>query len=409
MLFKLQNTVKHYEWGSTEWIPSVMGQDNPQKIPWAELWMGLHPEGPSKTVYQGEVLPLSQLINENPRALLGATIQEKYGALPFLFKLLAADKPLSIQAHPNINQAGEGWKREELGGIALNAPERNYKDANHKPEILCALGPFTGMCGFREPAEIGARLECFEGLAPEGLRNTLQNLRTALYDVNGNVETGLRAFLTALFGMDTSSKRLLCQYALSAGAALTEKYPQYREEWGLASSFAGIYSEDPAVIAPLYLNCINLEKGDAVYLPAGILHAYVKGFGVELMANSDNVLRGGLTKKHIDIDELLKVLLFKPFKPAILRPEPGNTPLYTYPTEAEEFSLSVLQGGTIMLEKGGPFIAVVIEGKAALSIPETGEELSLEKGESAFIGAERNTLGVSGDFCLYLAGIGNFS
>jgi mannose-6-phosphate isomerase len=365
--------------------------------------MGLHPEGPSQTVYRGEVLPLSRLINGNPRSFLGRTVQEKYGGLPFLFKLLAAEKPLSIQAHPNLSQAKEGWEREERAGIALNAPERNYKDANHKPEILCALGPFTGMCGFREPSEIEERLECFSSPAPANVRETLQSLRSVLRGADG-----LRAFLTALFALDTPSRRLLCRYALAGAEVLGGKYPQYRDEWGLTASFAGIYREDPAVIAPLYLNCINLEKGDAVYLPAGILHAYVKGFGVELMANSDNVLRGGLTGKHIDVDELLKILLFKPFKPAILRLEP-DTPFYTYPSEAEEFSLSVLRGGKnkITPDKDGPCIAVVTEGKASLAVPETGEELSLVRGESAFIGAERDTLSVSGDFCLYLAGTGD--
>jgi mannose-6-phosphate isomerase len=411
MFFKLQNTVKHYEWGSAEWIPAVTGEDNPQNIPWAELWMGLHPEGPSKTVYRGEVLPLSQLINGNPGAFLGKTAEEKYGALPFLFKLLAAEKPLSIQAHPNLTQAKEGWMREERAGIALNAPERNYKDANHKPEILCALGPFTGMCGFREPPEIDARLKCFISLAPLPLQDTLQCLRSTLHGADGmaggGMETGLRAFLTALFGMDTLSRQLLCRYACNTAGELIEKYPRYREEWELTSSFARVYSEDPAVIAPLYLNCINLEKGEAVYLPAGILHAYIRGLGVELMADSDNVLRGGLTGKHIDIDELFKIILFKPFKPAILRPDPG-IPLFTYPSKTEEFSLSVLRGGKekITLVHEGPCIALVTEGKAALSSPDTGEKLSLVRGESAFISAEGNRLGVSGDFSLYLAGTG---
>jgi mannose-6-phosphate isomerase class I len=248
---------------------------------------------------------------------------KKFSALPFLFKLLAAGQPLSIQAHPNLAQAREGFARENKAGIALDAPNRNYKDANHKPEIICALTPFTGMCGFREPAEIRSLLEAFLAGADKLLHEGFAPLFAALGAANTG--TALRDFLTALFAMPHETRETLTAYirpktvsAVSdAGGGLSPLL------WRLMRSFAELYPNDPALIAPLYLNVFHLEPGEAVFLRAGILHAYIHGLGVELMANSDNVLRGGLTPKHVDVPELMKVLEFAPMQPEIIQPPPS--------------------------------------------------------------------------------------
>ncbi|MDR0602484.1 MAG: mannose-6-phosphate isomerase, class I, partial [Treponema sp.] len=173
MPYKLGNSVKHYEWGSPGYIPRLLGLDNSGGEPWAELWMGVHPGAPSRVLRGEEEIPLAELIAEDPALYLGKEAAERFGGLPFLFKLLAAGKPLSIQAHPNLAQAREGFERENRAGIALDAPVRNYRDPNHKPEIVCALTPFTAMFGFREPGEIRGLFRAVFAAAPRRLREGL--------------------------------------------------------------------------------------------------------------------------------------------------------------------------------------------------------------------------------------------
>jgi mannose-6-phosphate isomerase len=397
-LFKLKNQIKHYEWGSLHDIPRLLGVEN-RGIPWAELWMGVHPGGPSETEFRGRPVRLAELIGGDPERYLGKETAEQFGALPFLFKLLAAGKPLSIQAHPNSEQSRRGFDRENRMGIPLEDPNRNYRDANHKPEILCALSPFTAMCGFREPEDISRGLNTFLSHAPPSLREGLSSLRAALEETS--VSGALKAFLDALFGLSAETRRDLTGYIKGfrpiedlAGAA--GKY---------MARFAELYPGDPAIIAPLYLNLLELEPGEAIYLEAGVLHAYIEGFGVELMANSDNVLRGGLTSKHIDAPELMKVLDFSPRRPRILKPEKPDPVYYTYPGSRGEFALSVMNGGgegTPFPERG-PAIVIVSRGEARLSVPGAG--LTLGPGESAFIPARQpgEPLDISGSFTAYIA------
>jgi mannose-6-phosphate isomerase len=426
-LYKLQNTAMHYEWGSPVHIPALLGADNSQGKPWAELWMGVHPGGPSRIAGKEAVgnnpalnnppgaspagsLSLGDLIAAGPERYLGKEAAENFGGLPFLFKLLAAAKPLSIQAHPNLEQAREGWRRENGNGIPLDAPDRNYRDDCHKPEILCALNPFTAMCGFRPPEETASLLAKYFTGAPLSLRRGIEPLRTALAG-----EDPLRTFLKVLFRLSPETLRELTAYALET--VLPDG------EWDLVSRFAGLYPGDPGIIAPLYLNLLQLIPGEAVYLPAGVLHAYVHGFAVELMANSDNVLRGGLTSKHVDVEELLSILNFRPYRPAILKPRPLGNGLFRYDTPCREFSLQVMksQGGTTLFPERGPSIIVVTEGKLRVSAGD-GENSgdgnwTLARGESAFIPAreedqdktgtkpEAKPLAFSGAYTLYIASL----
>jgi mannose-6-phosphate isomerase len=397
-LYLLKNPVKHYPWGSPRWIPDLLGIDNGGGEPWAELWMGAHPASPSLLRVQETEKNLGQLIAADPLRYLGEEWAPT-GTLPFLFKLLAAARPLSIQAHPGKEQARQGWLWENEQGIPLDAPERNYRDDNHKPEIICALSPFTALCGFRPPVEIGILLSRFLAGAPDSLKDGLAPLPAALANTGEGAFSALRGFLRALFALPPAIRRELTDYALAPPPEAPE------ERRALIRSFAELYPEDPGILSPLYLNLLRLEPGEALYLPAGILHAYVEGFGVELMANSDNVLRGGLSSKHIDVEELMKILYFHPFMPELLKPVApsfGSPGLFRYPSPCKEFSLSVIESLEGPCPLPGPAIVMITRGSLRAAGDEGEWELS--RGQSAFI-PPGSRLNLGGDYTLYAASI----
>lgn len=409
------NPVQHYAWGSSSDIPCLLGVQGGNE-PWAELWMGAHPASPSQVDLPSGAAGLDRLIAADPVYCLGERAAGKYGALPFLFKLLAAGKPLSIQAHPNLAQAKEGFERENKANIAIDASSRNYKDPNHKPEIICALTPFTGLCGFRPPAEIRRMLEAFLKQAPAVIKdgfarmmNLLKNTPRGGMPAQREEESLLENFFVELFNLSQDVREALTEYILSLNSSSSS--PEINSsEMDLMTQFAELYPNDPAVIAPLYLNVFRLEPGEAVFLKAGILHAYCSGFGVELMANSDNVLRGGLTAKHIDIPELVHVLDFSPFAPRIIKPAQGAS-RFTYADEGtsgcEEFSLSVLYGSSggagndlSVFAAKGPAIAIVTEGEAIIA------DTVLKQGESVFIpAADAGPLPLKGNYTIYAASL----
>ena len=416
-IFKLQNTVKNYDWGSPEWIPALVGQKNLSRVPWAELWMGVNPLAPSRVVLQeenesgeagyGEAPLLSALIDQEKEAFLGPDAGRIYGTLPFLFKVLAAAKPLSIQVHPNREQAEEGFDRENQAGIPLNAPNRNYRNPNHKPEIICAIEPFAALCGFRKAAEIAFLTEIISQGSEGALKAGFETLISALKEENKNPH---EAFLSGLFSLGTEARQALGPFIKAQVPLLESDFPEYLDEWKLCSYLAGLYPGDIGIIAPLYLNIIELEPGEAMYLPAGVFHSYIHGMGMELMADSDNVLRGGLTPKYTDPAELLNIINFSEYTPEILRvPSPAPS-WFSYPTPAEEFTLSVMhgQGNSISYPETGPSIVFITEGSAVVTEPEAvpgnGAEMVLSKGESVFIPAgENRRLVFSGAFTAYAA------
>jgi len=408
-IYKLQNPIKNYEWGSPEWIPALLGQRNLSRIPWAELWMGVNSAGPSRIVSDkteadgsesGKAAappPLLELIEENPEAFLGKETAKIYGTLPFLFKIEAVAKPLSIQAHPNRAQAQEGFERENREGIPVDAPNRNYRDSNHRPELFCALSPLAALCGFRQVTEINALIEilclCCEGVQLD----SLESLVAAIKREDGNPYKNL---LTVIFSMEKSTIESLGLFMRKYQTQLERDFPEYSGEWKLCSYLAGLHHGDPGILAPLYLNIIELAPGEAMYIPAGIFHAYIHGMGIELMADSDNVLRGGLTSKHVDREELFRILDFSEYRPEILKvPEPAVS-WYTYPSPAGEFSLTVMQGerAEFQYHRTGPSIVLLTEGTASVS----GTDLS--KGDSVFIPAEKSLI-FSGTFTAYAAGV----
>jgi mannose-6-phosphate isomerase len=398
-IYKLYNQIKHYEWGSPDSIPRFLGIENSAKTPWAEMWMGTHPGAPSQVQAAPLASPqVTPLVTPPAAPLVGREMislcELSGGQLPFLFKLLAAGKPLSIQAHPGLDQAREGFLRENKAGIAIDAPERNYKDSNHKPEILCALVPFTVMAGFRKPVDITRSLEALLKAAPF-LQEALAPLARAL-------DSGsLKDFFRFLFELSKPNREQLCFFLESAkdpngDSAITQ------EQWHLMRAFAAQYPGDPAVLSPLYLNLFTLEAGQAIFIPAGILHAYISGFGVELMACSDNVLRGGLTPKHIDIPELMNILEFTPFMPEIIT-APVSSSYFRYPAPCGEFSLFFMccEEGAKVFPVNGPAVCIVTGGELR-----SGGAV-FKKGESFFVPqAGGGSLSFEGSYSLFAASSG---
>jgi len=397
-VYKLKNTIKNYDWGSADWIPELLRQKNISRIPQAELWMGVNPSAPSRAeLPDGESGPLlSELIGREKENFLGGEIAQKYGTLPFLFKILAAEKPLSIQAHPNSRQAHDGFEKENLKGIPLDAPNRNYKDPSDKPEIICALSHFGALCGFRDAREICFLLEILSMESGGILKQGFERLILALKRQDGNP---LKDFLSALFSMNSEWLGILCPFLKEQQEQFERDFQEYKNVWALCVYLSEFFPNDHGILAPLYLNIVELAPGEAMYIPAGILHSYIKGLGIELMTDSDNVLRGGLSSKHIDRSELLSVLEFSQFKPEIIK-LPDPVPFrFMYPAPSRNFSLSLMHssGTAVPYNEKSPSILIVTAG--CLIINQT---IILETGESAFI-PPLKSLEFSGTFTAYLA------
>jgi mannose-6-phosphate isomerase len=317
---RLDNTIRPYAWGSTTAIPHLLGVE-PSGEPQAEMWMGAHPGAPSRTA-RGTLV---EVIETDPRRELGPETVAKFGPrLPFLLKILAAGAPLSLQVHPDLKQAQEGYTDEERRGVPVDAPHRNYKDANHKPELICALTEFDGLCGFRAPAEAA---DLLAALDVDSLKPYVDLLRAH------PEEAALREVLTAVLTADREEIAHTVTEAAAACARLGGAHAPYA---GIAHHYPG----DPGVLAAMLLNHVRLQPGEALFLGAGIPHAYLSGLGVEIMANSDNVLRCGLTPKHVDVPELLRVVRFEAADPGVLRPEAAPDGEEVYETPIDEFRLS---------------------------------------------------------------------
>ncbi|MCC5033099.1 mannose-6-phosphate isomerase, class I [Streptomyces sp. WAC 00631] len=377
---RLVNTVRPYAWGSTTAIPELLGTE-PTGEPQAELWMGAHPGAPSRLDRGAGPVPLSEVIDADPAGELGEQVAERFGPrLPFLLKLLAAASPLSLQVHPDRAQAAAGFAGEESRGVPVDAPHRNYKDANHKPELICALSPFEGLCGFRPAAATAALLD---GLGVDSLKPYGDILRA-------EPESGaLREVLTAVLTADREEMAETVRQAGRAAERLAQSPGPHRETYAAHASIARHHPGDPGVIAAMLLNHVRLQPGEALYLGAGVPHAYLQGFGVEVMANSDNVLRCGLTPKHIDVPELLRVTRFEATAPGILRPEAVNGE-ETYETPAEEFRLSRFARAEgeapRQLPSGRPQILLCTAGSVLLTADD-GRRLELRPGDSAYAAA----------------------
>ncbi|MEU5512706.1 mannose-6-phosphate isomerase, class I [Streptomyces fungicidicus] len=377
---RLDNTIRPYAWGSTTAIPRLLGTE-PTGEPQAEMWMGAHPGAPSRTG-RGTLV---EVIDADPEKELGPDSVARFGPrLPFLLKLLAAGGPLSLQVHPDLTQAKEGYADEERRGVPVTAPHRNYKDANHKPELVCALTEFDGLCGFRDPLRAA---ELLDGLGVDTLKPYVDLLHAH------PEEAALREVLTAILTADREEMARTVTEAAAACDRLGGAYAPYAD-------IAHHYPGDPGVIAAMLLNHVRLQPGEALFLGAGVPHAYLDGLGVEIMANSDNVLRCGLTPKHVDVPELLRIVRFEAGDPGVLRPEAGPDGEEVYETPIDEFRLSryvLPAGGTNRdLTLTTPQILLCTAGSVRAG------EHELSPGASVFVPAGENAE-VSGTGTLFRA------
>jgi mannose-6-phosphate isomerase len=393
----LKNTVQKYAWGSVTAIPELLGEKYPSHEPAAELWMGAHAKAPSLVKCGGKWLSLIELIENNPREILGEEVAQRFGnKLPYLFKVLAAAKPLSIQVHPNLDQARVGFMRENDQGIALDAPNRNYKDDNHKPECICALTPFWALYGFRNMSDI---LDLMLQGCPLGLAYELDRLKKS---PNAG---GLKRFYTELMTMDAVRKQQVVDESVQNAWKLADQNPVF--QWMVR--IAEEYPADIGILSPMLLNLILLKPGQALFLPAGELHAYLEGVGIELMANSDNVLRGGLTPKHIDVPELLKALKFDPRPVTVLEAVEKDRNERVYASAANEFVLSVISvshgRSYCKSDLNSVEIMLCTEGAAHLQAFGSSDIKNIEKGDSVIIPAAVKSYGVSGHATLHKAAV----
>jgi mannose-6-phosphate isomerase len=371
MFVGITNTPRDYAWGSATAIPELLGVA-PTGAPQAELWLGAHHGSPSRLV--GRDGTLADLVP---------------GRLPFLLKVLAAGAPLSLQAHPTPEQAEAGFAREDAAGIPLDSPERNYRDGFHKPELIYALSdPFTALSGFRPVAETLAVLEPIAGDARIG------PLSSRLLD-----DGSLRDVFTWLISRgpgvdDVISAVVECAEAVDGVS------------WATVRLLAEYYPGDPGITISLLLHTIALRPGEVLYLPAGNIHAYLGGLGIELMAASDNVLRGGLTPKHVDVAELLEVLDFRPVPAPYLQPEEPEPGVAVFRPDVPDFVLTVVspdaaaRGADVAIEGGGPAIAFVASG--AVTLDGFDASFTLERGGAAYISGE-DSVRVSGGGLVFIA------
>ncbi|MFG1703041.1 mannose-6-phosphate isomerase, class I [Nonomuraea sp. M3C6] len=376
---RLATAIRPYDWGSVTALPELFGTE-PTGRPQAELWMGAHPGDPSTV----EGTPLNELIAGDPAGTLGERSAARFGpVLPYLLKVLAIERPLSLQVHPTTAQAEAGFADETARGVPLDDFARTYKDASHKPEMVCAITPFHGLCGFREPA---ATADLLDRLGLPGLRPWIDTLRAE------EAGQALRTVFAQIF--DDASRPLRAQVEQALLARDDDDLAGY-------AAIARSCPADPGVVAALLLHHVNLLPGQALYLGAGVPHAYLGGIGVEIMANSDNVLRCGLTSKHIDVPELMRVVDFTPGDPFLVRPSHDVQGEYDYRPPAPEFGLTrydLTEGTAHSLPGGVPQIVVCIEGEAHL-----GAGLTLRPGQSAFIPATAASTPLAGKGTAYRA------
>lgn len=385
-LFKLDNTVQNYEWGSRTAINELFGFANPANEPQAEIWMGAHNSGCSMLSDTGE--RLADVIQQDKLSALGNYTTERFGGLPFLFKVLAAEKPLSIQVHPNKRKSELGFARENEAGIALTAANRNYKDDNHKPELVYALTFYKAMNGFRpieqilllfkevKISELSAELECF---------------------IASPNSDGLKTFFEAIMTLEGSRKqRALSE--LRAAYHRPVKTLMTREALEYSRQFDGYYEGDIGLFSPLLLNTIELAPGEAMFLFAETPHAYVQGTALEVMASSDNVLRAGLTNKHIDVAELVDNTCFESTDPDKIRMQPiEKVSRACYPIPVDDFAFDIIESSDEMNTQyvRGPEILFCIEGE--VTVKSGDRELVLKPADSVFLPCDSVKYDYSGE------------
>lgn len=368
-IYRLQGKVQHYDWGGFQFIPDLLGIKNNDHVPHAEYWMGAHPSAPSMLVEDGKSISLDKVFRDQPD-LLGSATKEKFGQLPYLLKILDVKQMLSIQVHPDLEGAAEGFDLEEEKGIPVNSPQRNYKDRNHKPEVMVALSEFWLLHGFRPAAEIRATLGAIPAFRP-----LLQVFE----------DTGLKGLFTHVMELPQQEVNKMLLPVVQKELRRRSYQESEKEEPGY---WVGEYylhrkpdQADRGIFAIYLMNIVHLEPGQVIFQGAGLPHAYLRGQNVELMANSDNVLRAGLTTKHVDVEELVKHTRFESTVPDIIHGE-GHGAETIYPLPAKDFALSKIElapGQTQRFRAASPQILVCLRGELGI---ENSNAMVLHKGQA---------------------------
>jgi len=394
----LKNPIREYAWGSRSAIQDLLDlPEDARSRPMAELWMGAHPTAPSR-VWDGQTwVSLDRVIEQDAEGLLGRGTAEAFnGVLPFLFKVLAADQPLSIQVHPGAASARVGFQRENRAGIPLDDPHRVYKDPFHKPELLCALDRFSVLQGFR-PVEEALRL--LVRVAGSSLSQEIRQL-----EMQPDAE-GLRRLFSTLMSLDPQRRERVTGEAVRCAIQYTGEDEVFSWMVRLGETYPG----DIGILSPVLMNLVSLGSGDAIYVGAGEVHAYLQGVALEIMANSDNVIRGGLTPKHVEQAELLRNVTFQPGPAELLRPEEQSSGERVYACPAREFFLTRIpvsnKRDRVHQGSGSVEILFCLKGACGVTDLETGREIVVSRGNALLVSAAVEAYRMQGEATLYRASV----
>lgn len=408
MFVKIDNTPRAYPWGSRDGIAEFRGT-TPSGEPEAELWLGAHAGSPARIVGGGSHTPpfddIASWIEAEPAQALGDHLAARRGRLPFLLKILAADSALSLQAHPTTERARLGFALEEAAGIAIDAPTRNYKDDSAKPEVIVAVSEtFEALSGFRALHEVLGMIDVLraaDSAAAVGAGTGAPSI-DFLQSLLGESEP-VRATVECLLDPQRTEAvaELIDRVSVLAASVQAAASP-FAASFETATVLAGAYPGDPGIVISLLLNRVTLRRGEALFLDAGNVHAYLRGVGIELMSASDNVLRGGLTAKHVDVHELVDVLDFTPIAPPYLRLQAMTSGVETFDAGVEDFVLHHVHAPAA-LEVSGPAIALV--EMASVRIQGRANAVDLARGESVFVTPDEGLLSITGDGSFWIASV----
>ena len=382
MIYRLTGQVQHYAWGGKNYIASLIGLNSEQDQPCAEWWLGAHPSAPSVIENVSNQESLIEFLSQNPTALGQASRQQFGDELPYLLKILDVEKPLSIQLHPTKAQAEKGFEAENAKGVSLTDSTRTYKDRNHKPEMMIALSDFWLLHGFKIKSQILATLNVRPSLQPLAEKLGKQSLAEFYADVMLADQSTLANWLLPIIEVNQQPYK---------NGELTLDNPDYWVLYTMEAMAISPEKLDTGLVCFYLFNIVHLKEGEGIFQDAGIPHAYLRGQNVELMACSDNVIRGGLTPKYVDIAELLKIVDCREVTPQIISAAPQNQSEFTYKTPVKDFALAQIrvepqQHTELNLQSAG--ILLVMQGE--LKIQEKSTALTLKQGESAFITADSN-------------------
>ena len=382
MIYRLTGQVQHYAWGGKDYIASLIGLNSAKDQPCAEWWLGAHPSAPSEIENVTGKQSLIEFLSQNPTALGQASRQQFGDELSYLLKILDVEKPLSIQLHPTKTQAEKGFEAENAKGVALTDGTRTYKDRNHKPEMMIALSDFWLLHGFKTKSQILATLNSRPSLQPLAEKLGKKSLAEFYADVMLADQSTLANWLLPIIEANQQ---------LYKNGELTLDTPDYWVLYTMETMAIPPERLDAGLVCFYLFNIVHLKEGEGIFQDAGIPHAYLRGQNVELMACSDNVIRGGLTPKYVDIVELLKIVDCREVTPKIISATPQNQSEFTYKTPVNDFALAQIRVEPEMhtkvnLQSAG--ILLVMQGE--LKIQEKSTALTLKQGESAFITADSN-------------------